>query len=486
MPSRTRRQVLAALAAAGLAGCNTLGGSDHSTEAPGSTPSSTPSTETPEVLVMADDNMERWVEKWREELIPGFEDQSNATVRIKFSTSPPQAPSTQRLVDEGDPPEVYQNDVVAVAKHALENELQPVDGLVSDFVATNGDLQVEYPVRSEGRAQIIPHGLSLRSVLHYRRDVYDDLGLSVPETWAELVENARVIDEGDQFEGRGFAVPGSDSGEKPRNDFTAWLYTAGGRYWQWRDEPGGEVELDFRADDVRAALELMRTLAQYSPDPEELALGPTVGEWLTGNVAQCLSPNAYLAGLTYGVESDPARSDSPSVSLATAVAPASLRDRTLDPPTRGWVRVGGTPLFRGANVQHAEELLRYLYEGPERQARMNNVDMRWLSPYEGVLETEEYRSADIYQAEDGYFLDLEREVLDEVLPLHAGRRPRTPAARYAMQRTPPETAREYSRASIVTEMVNGVLVTENPIDEEIERACQRLHSRLEDGRDLMS
>jgi len=474
MPSRTRRQVLAALAAASLAGCNTLGGS-------------VPSTETPEVFVMTDYNTEPWQRKWEQEIIPGFEDQSEATIRINFSTSPPQAMSTQRLVDEGDPPEVYHNTAVMVARHELEDDLQSVDSLVSDLVAANGDLHVEYPIRSAGEPHIVPHGLHLGGVLHYRRDVYDELGLSVPETWAELVENARTIDESDQFDTRGFAVSGvAASGDKTRNDLISWLYTAGGRFWRWQNEPGGAVELDFRTEDVRAALELMRELAQYSPNPNELGLASLVGEWLDGNIAQCLFPNAWLAGIAYDVESDPAQERSLSISPNTAVAPAPLRDRTLDPPTRGWVRVNGTPLFRGANTEYAEQFLRYMYEGPQRQADKNNVTMRSLPPYEGILETDEYRSADIYHAEDGYFLDLERKLLEEVLPLHAGTRPRTPAARYAMQPIPPDTTAEWQDAgpAILTELVQAVLVEGKSMDDATARARQRLHSRLEAGRDL--
>ena len=480
MPSRTRRQVLAALAVAGLAGCNTPGGSEPSTWAPSSTP---------EIFVMTDYNAEPWQRKWEQKLVPRFEAQSDASVRINFSTSPPQAPSTQRLADAGDPPEVYHSDAVTVAKHALEGDLQPVDSLVDDLVAANGDLHVEYPIRS-GRTRIVPHGLYLGGVLHYRQDIYDELGLSVPETWAELVENARVIDETDDVravdraEVRGFGTPVTEEAKLER-DFTTWLYTVGGGYWQWRDEPGGTVDLDFQPEDVRAALETMQTLAQYSPGVGAGGFS-TVRGWISGRIAQCLFPNAWLAGLTYDIESEPAQDRSLSVSPNTAVAPAPLRDRTLDPPTRGWVRVDGTPMFRDANTEYAKEFLRHLYESPERQADKNNVTMRTLPPYEGILETEEYRSADIYQAEDGYFLDLERQLLDEVLPLHAGTRPRTPAARYAMQQIPPETAREYSRVSIVTEMVHAVLAHGKSVDEEIERARQRLQSRLEAGRELLS
>lgn len=437
--------------------------------------------------MMTDYNTEPWQRKWKQEIIPGFEDQSDSTVRYNLTTSPPQAPSTQELVAEGDPPEVYHNTAVMVARHALEDDLQPVDNLVDDLVAANGDLHVEYPIRSEGEPHIVPHGLHLGGVLHYRRDVYDELGLSVPETWAELVENARVIDESDQFDTRGFAVSGVDaSADKTRDDFISWLYTAGGRFWRWQDEPGDRVELDFQTEQVRATLNLMNRLAQYSPKPAEIGGASTVGAWLDGNIAQCLFPNALLAGLTYDIESDPAQERALSISPNTAVAPAPLRDRTLDPPTRGWVRVNGTPLFRGGNTEYAEQFLRYMYEGPQRQADKNNVTMRSLPPYEGILETDEYRSTEIYQAEEGYFLDLERQLLDKVLPLHAGTRPRTPAARYAMQRMPPDTTAEWQDADpdILTELVQAVLVDGKSIDEEIEGARQRLQLRLEDGREL--
>lgn len=491
MTRPSRRQYLAAVGTVGLSGCTLLDPEDGaappespSTPQPPDEPTSR-STPTPasgaaaaDVHVATDYASEAWVARWRTDVVPGFEERHGRSVAMDYAIRPSQMVGrVEELVEAGNPPEVYHVDLATAIRHVARGHTRPVDGLLADLVDANGALVGEHSIRSGGTAHLVPHGLYLGGVLHYRADVYEDLGLSVPGTWEELVENARAIDESERVDARGFAVPAGPYDGKPHDDFTNWLYAAGGDYWRWADGPGGRVELDFRAEQVRAALELMGTLARYSPDPAETGYPSTAQAWVLGEVAQCFWPNAWLAGIAYGVSSD--EPGPRTVALNTRQAPVPLRDATLDPPTRGWAYVDGSPLFDGANVEAAEAFLRYAYEGPSRQARMNNVAMKTVPPYADVIDAEAYRRAEVYRAEDGLFLDLERGLLEEIAPGLDGERPRTPAARYATGAVPGEH-------SAVTEMVRAVLVDGRPVDDAIDRARRRLGSRLEEGRKLGS
>lgn len=451
-----RRRVLAALGAAALAGC------PSASDGPDPTPANTPDPDTG-IDVFTDYAGEEWLEKWTEDVVPGWEARSDVPVRIE---TPPYAyQALEEAIEAGEPPELYHGEITQLAAFVGEGRTEPVDDLVEDLTAANGELVCDRSIRTGGTTHIVPHGLYLGGVLNYRADVYEDLGLSVPRTWDELVENARAIDEA-AVDARGFAVSAGRSTTKSGLDFLTWLYTAGGRLWRWADESRSEVALDFQPRHVRPALEHLRRLARYSPDPTDLQISDVMIEWIRGNVAQCLFVNAWLAGEAYAAESPAA--------LETAVAPAPIRDRGLTPVDRGWTVIDGTPIFGEAeSPEPAADFLRYMYRGPDRQADKLLLDpMRFLPPYADVLGSRTYREARIFQEAEGHFLELNERCLEDIAPHHQGDRARTTAAWYAQSGT------------VLDELVGAVVGDGAPIDEEIERAHRRLASRLSEGRAL--
>lgn len=413
---------------------------------------------------MTDYSGSRWTDKWEAELVRNFEAEFGASVAVEHAMDGTRD-RLERLVESGNPPEVYHDTLAGVADFVAAGRTTPVDGLVADLVTANGRLLKPRSIRAGGHARIVPHGLTLGGVLNYRVDVYDDLGLSVPTTWDDLLANARAIDESEAFDGRGFAVPAAGTA-KSGLDFTNWLYTAGGDYWRWRDEAARELEVDFRTEHVRAALEVMGELSRYAPDPAQYDDTSTLRDWIVGRVGQCLMNNAWLCGVAY-------RGGARDVALNTRQAPVPVIERSLDPIDRGWVATNGTPVFAGANTEAAESFLRYTYEGPERQAGMNAVaPMRWLPPYDDVMDADAYRAADIFGVEDGHFLELNRRCVDEIAPHLGGDRPRNAASLYA------------SRFPVADELVRAVIADGVAVEPEIDRARGRLRRRLREGRML--
>lgn len=468
--STTRRELLLGLAGtAGIAGCRDI------VDPPGATPTETPGaaipTKTPaeqdrtaEVLVFSDLGGQDWETKWTEEIIPEFESQSAVDARFHLDVG---MVRVHRLLEEGRPPEIVHGTLFEHGGRILRGDTIPVGDLVAELEAANGSLYDTRSIRTGGATYIVPHGWSLGGVLNYREDIYKQLDLSVPETWEELIENARAIDEAETVDARGFGLPLVGRDQRLDNDFTNWLYTAGGGYWRWTDEERSELEVDFREDHVQAALEMVQNLAEFSPDPSDYAIGSLFRDWALGDVAQCINPNAWLAGFAYfdGAE---------EIALNTKQAILPLRDRSLDPPTRGWSATVGSPIFtRSDNHPGARELLRFVHKGPERQAKMNVFHpMRWLPPYEGIMETDSYRGASIFDIDGGHFLELNQHCVNEIAPYHRGSRPQNPAALWA---------RHFKLGDELTEAVipNGA-----PVDEEIERVRSRLSHRLEEGRSI--
>ncbi len=465
-----RRRLLASLAVAGLSGCQHLGSSQTSRQ---STTQRVPDTDSTRgrIDLVTDYGGEDWNAKWEREIVPGWQSRSEVPVHIERPLGPDWPARLRTLVDEGTPPELYHCQLPEIADLVASGATQPVDGLVDDLAAANGNLVTDRSIRIAGTTHLVPHGLVLGSVLCYRTDVYDALGLSPPETWAALRSNARVIDEAESFDGRGFAVAADDprSDTKAGMDLRTWLATAGGSVWQWADRDRQVAELAFRPESVRPALTLLRDLDQYSPDSAGLGYAETIAEWVTGNVGQCLFINAWLAGAAATAGRD-------QVARNTAVTLPPLMDQRTNSIDRGWAMVDGTPIFRDADeVGAAEEFLRYLYDGQSRQAEMNLIrPMQYLPPYEGVLTNDAYRTAPVFNTLDGHLYDLNRRLVEDIAPHMAGDRPRTAATWYAQNGT------------ILADLVRSVLVDGEPLEPAIERTRSRLTARLEAGQQFSS
>lgn len=467
----SRRTFLAGLGTVALAGCASNDGTQgKSTPGRSGTPTGSPGSAEPDIHVLTDYNSEQWQREWNQ-IVSGFEQQSGLTVSVDYP--PRYHPRLRELSRQNDLPEVFTGTAPEVANYIAADRTQPVGDLVTSLTDANGPLLAGHSVRGPDATHLVPHGLSMM-VLNYRADIYEKLGLSVPETWAELLDNTRVIAESDRVEASGFAVPATGLDDvKTRTDFLTWLYSAGGGLWQWADGSERTVELDLATEDVHAALQQMRTLSQYSPDPTEMGSTGILSEWINGELAQCLFPNAALAGFSY----DRQHPGAATVARQTRQAPVPLRDTALSPPTRGRAWLEGTPMFRGTNADATRRFLRYMYRGPAAQAARNGTTPRLLPPYEGVIDAEEYRNADIYQVEDGHFWELERTLMADVAPFYRGERPRTPAAWYAMG--PPEGG-----PSPLTVLVRSVVLDDRSFEEATAEARQRLQARLDEGRAL--
>jgi multiple sugar transport system substrate-binding protein len=297
----------------------------------------------------------------------------------------------------------------------------------------------------------------------YRTDIYDRLGLSVPETWEELLENARIIDEDEETDARGFGIGGGKN-LKASTHFVILLATVGGGRYRWKTE-GEEAEVWLDEEHVTEVLEFANELAEYSLDPSSMTWTSSIENWVAGNLAQDFSLNAWAAGASYRAN--------PEIGLNTGVALPPVREGA-DPLDRGCISVEGTPVIRNStNPDGGKELWKFMHSDPDTIGEtFLQEPMRFLPTYESVLESDTYTNAEFFQVEDGYFLDLNQKIIEEHVPqLASTERPQTPATLYADS---------YPYAS---DMMNAVLAQDRSPEEAYQQGLEEAENRLQEGKD---
>lgn len=98
--------------------------------------------------------------------------------------------------------------------------------------------------------------------------------------------------------------------------------------------------------------------------------------------------------------------------------------------------------------------------------------MRFLPVYASVIESDTYTGFDFFQTEDGYFLDLNRKIIEENVPdLANSERPQTPATLYA------------SSYLWDAEMMNAVLAQDRSATDAYQEGVERAEERLAEGKE---
>lgn len=466
----TRRRALQ-LTGAGtagmLAGC--LGNGDE----PGENGEDPNDEADPEVHILTDFSNEPWQNYWEDELVPSWEEQ-RPDVPLNVEYAGFQGTGEQRLatlMQAGDPPEFYHATLSEMGDLINQGQTMPVNDVVEDLEDIwGGEVLFKDTITPIGdEVHSIPHGVYIGGTFNYRGDIYEELGLEVPETWDELVENARAIDEAEQFDERGFAVPAVPAG-KSGSDFSNWLYNSGGWVWEYANNGGDEVQLWFDEEHVIPALEHIQELSQYSPDPSGVDWASTIQMWAGGRIGQCLMNNAWLAGPAYMAGAE-------EIAFNTELAMIPKREGA-DPLQRGWVLVNGTPLIRGSsNPEGAKDFKRYMY-GEERHIEVSLMEpMRFLPPFESIMEADAYRNADIFQVEDGIFLEKNEQAMELTSVLDS--------EEYSGVETPSTPETLYAGTfNIDAEMTNQVIVEGRDVQDAYEDAADRFETRLQEGYDV--
>ena len=119
-------------------------------------------------------------------------------------------------------------------------------------------------------------------VLYYRKDLYDQHGLKVPETWDQLLDNAAKLNDGSRV----YGFVRRDDRDSALADFVNYLFSFGGDIFA--NAAAGDYSVVFNSPAARNALEFYLKLGKAGgyPTAGSVSQGQMIQLMATGKAAQ--------------------------------------------------------------------------------------------------------------------------------------------------------------------------------------------------------
>ncbi|MEO0504462.1 MAG: extracellular solute-binding protein, partial [Pseudomonadota bacterium] len=143
-----------------------------------------------------------------------------------------------------------------------EGTIRPLDDLIAEYAP---DLSPNMQIKIDGKTMAIAMMVNTQHMM-YRKDIFDDLGLEVPTTWAEVLEVSAAIEEAGVVDYPLGAT--MKSGWNIAQDFVNMFYGYGGQFVDGDSNPTLNNEAGVNA------LEMMKAMTDYM-DPEYLVSDST-------------------------------------------------------------------------------------------------------------------------------------------------------------------------------------------------------------------
>ena len=124
-------------------------------------------------------------------------------------------------------------------------------------------------------------------VLYYRQDLYEQHGLKPPETWDELLANAKKLHNPPQI--YGMVLRAARSASDISYDWMPYLHSHGGAIF--RDEKAGDFTVTINSPEAKRALETYLTFAKSvaPPNPGSFAQAQVIQQLVTGKAAHAMN-----------------------------------------------------------------------------------------------------------------------------------------------------------------------------------------------------
>ncbi len=419
-----------------------------------------------------------WETLWGE-MESEFEENSDHTMNIEEGgMSGTQEGRLAQLIQAGNPPDANTSTFDQVADIWSTDQLSSVGDVVSSIEEVNGELNVGGAFLGGDDIYQVSHGVYVSDFV-YRQDVYDELGLEEPETFQDVLDNAKAIDESD-MDIRGYGLAGMPTG-KSQDEFQVLLASAGvnGLGVRWKDpEARDELEMYWPEEEVTTVLQYMKDLAQYSPDPTSIGWAESLGGWLQGQYAQQYHLNAWPVGLAAQTaeaqDSDAIRSIAENTQVRAYPTWGNIDkdENWLSAPAPDGYHVFST----GENTQAAKEWFEWLYaDSIEKTVQFYAADPgRFLPSYSDVIGSDAFKNQDIMQAHPHLYEKL-NYVQDEIWGNHYG------SVEAANVSSP--VALYMQRQWFYGEMVNRVVTDSMSVQEAYEWGQGELESALADAKE---
>lgn len=167
-------------------------------------------------------------------------------------------------------------------------------------------------------------------LLHYRMDLYEENGLEVPETWDQLLENAKTLNDPPVY---GIVQRGARGAFDVTFDVLPYIWSHGGGIL--KDQKSGDFTVTINSPETRAGMETYLRLAAEAGHPSTAGQSQTnvIQNMATGRAGHII---AVLAAATFD---DP--DQSAVVGQVGFAAPPHAEGYESSPPLGHWL--GGIP-----------------------------------------------------------------------------------------------------------------------------------------------
>lgn len=239
-----------------------------------------------------------------------------------------------------------------------EGTIRPLDDLVAKY---GGDLKPNQLIKIGGKTMAVAMMVNTQHLM-YRKDLFDELGLSVPATWDDVIATAEKIKASGKVD---YPLGGTmKAGWNLAQDFNNMFLGFGGKFVNDDSTPAVNSEAGLKS------LEMMKRLADYM-DPEYLTADSTYvqQQFQQGKIAM-----ANLWASRAGAMDDPKESQVVG-KVASAAAPMAMAGGP--PATTLWW--DGFVIADNITDAEAEAAFRVALEGIDSEmVKANNDAAVWL------------------------------------------------------------------------------------------------------------
>jgi multiple sugar transport system substrate-binding protein len=227
-----------------------------------------------------------WLDSYRQ-IVSDYEGQSGVKVTLK--TFPMDGLRTQQanaIQQRSNAFDVFQINEGAVGQFYANGWVQPLTEIDPDFTWDPGLMSFDGVGQWDAeRGSTSPEGTVMGLPMNgnillfvYRKDIYDELGLALPQTWEDVAANGKAAQDAGAVK-YGYVL----RGKTPTFDFQSVLFSYGGDWFA----DDGDWTPTIASPEAEAALEMFVRLAELGPsEPQTVAQAEAVSVMQSGESLQ--------------------------------------------------------------------------------------------------------------------------------------------------------------------------------------------------------
>ncbi len=301
----------------------------------------------------------------------------------------------------GSPPELSHGQPITCAALQAQGQLLPLDEVVQAIGPQNISPQIKRICQVDGKQFGLTHAVAT-SLLLYRKDMADGLGIAQPQNWMELIAAAKALTQDTNGDGKtdiyGLAVPGDNLFV---NIIVGELVKAnGGALFDQNNRP---LMTDPKMIET---LEFLQTLLRYAvPGWEGQSYAQSYKDFIGGKTAMLLSGYGRGAGMIDKTLPKSVASDQTFGAWVKPHGPSGNAPAA---------QIDGEPwmLFKGSkHPREAIEFLKFFYQDSNYLDYVSTVPIHLLPITLSLQNSAKYQQIEMFQRWKSW-IDVQRNSLD--------------------------------------------------------------------------